>query len=108
MNEIFKCQAHLNRCSYDISTYHPHALHESPGCALTVQTRSAIEDKNTMLTENVARLKDDLRSADSRRTALEQEARQLQSEVSDAHRRLSVAEASLEVANRVSGVGGFM
>ncbi len=68
---------------------------------VTLQSRGALEDKNTMLTETVTRLREDVHAADSRRQAVEQEQRLLHQEIADTTRKLSVAEASLEVANKV-------
>ena len=62
----------------------------------------ALEDRNASLNETVMRLRDDIRDLDTRRTSAEQELRRAQMEVTDAQKKLSVAEASLEVSSRVS------
>ena len=65
------------------------------------QARSSLEDKNVALNETIQRLRDDLRNAENRKSAVEQELRQAQNQLNDLQRRLSVAEATLEVAHKV-------
>ncbi len=69
---------------------------------LPLQTRSSLEERNASLNESSVRLREDLRSAEERKATLERELRQLQTEHADVSKRCSIAEASLEVANRVS------
>lgn len=60
-----------------------------------------MDERNVTLQDTVSRLKEDLHSSDSRRSNLEHELRHLQTELGDAQRKLSVAQASAEVTNRV-------
>ena len=69
---------------------------------ISLQVQSSLEDKNQRLLENVNQLREELRSVDNRKSSLEQEMRHLQTEVHDNRSKLSRAEASVEVADRVS------
>lgn len=55
------------------------------------------------LNESVLRLKEELHSVDSQRSKIEHEHQHLQKELNETQRKMSVAEASIEVASRVSG-----
>ena len=70
-------------------------------CFKPSQARAAIEERNTALQETVSRLKEDLHASDSRKSSLEQEMRHLQAELADTQRRLTVAEATNDVTDRV-------
>lgn len=61
-----------------------------------------LEDKNLSLNDTISRLREDVVSSESRRTSLEQDLRRLNQDHTDMIRKLSVAEATLEIANRVS------
>ena len=54
-----------------------------------------------MLNETVLRLRDEVRDIGARRTGAEQELRRAQMDLTDSNKRCSVAEAALEVANKV-------
>ena len=73
------------------------------------QARATLEEKNNTLQDTISRLKEDVRNADNRRNNLEQDLRRLNQEYNEMVRKLSVAEATLEVALKVSDNGfGFI
>ena len=61
-----------------------------------------MEEKNTMLNESVMRLRDECRDLETRRSNAETELRRAQMDLADAQKRVSVAEANLEVSQKVS------
>ena len=65
------------------------------------QARATLEEKNNTLQDTISRLKEDVRNADNRRNNLEQDLRRLNQEYNEMVRKLSVAEATLEVALKV-------
>ena len=65
------------------------------------QARTSLEERNASLNENLVRVREELRSVESRKTTLEQELRHAQNELTDMSKKCSVAEASLEVSSRV-------
>ncbi|XP_035827374.1 ankyrin repeat domain-containing protein 26 isoform X2 [Aplysia californica] len=64
------------------------------------RARASLEERNTSLVEQVARLKEEVRSGETRRATLEQELRRLHEEHSDMVKKLSHAEASLQMTMR--------
>lgn len=60
-----------------------------------------LETKNKSLSEDVARLKDELITAQSVRTEAEREVKKLQAELADMHRKLATAETRLEIQEKV-------
>ena len=65
------------------------------------QAKASLEEKNSTLLENMARLKEEARDSEVRRAGLEADLRRLQEEHSDLVRRAASAEASLQVASKV-------
>ncbi len=70
--------------------------------SLPFQARSVLEERNASLNENMVRLREEMRAMETRKTSLEQELRHAQAECTEINKRLSIAEASLEVTSRVS------
>ncbi len=68
---------------------------------LVWQAKSSLEERNASLNENIIRLREELRSAESRKAALEQDLRHAQSELAESYKKCSTFEASLQAANRV-------
>ena len=65
------------------------------------KARLNLEERNSSLSEQVSRLKDENRNLESRRSNLEQENQRLNREYTDMFKKLSVAEASHEVSSNV-------
>ncbi|CAH1784761.1 unnamed protein product, partial [Owenia fusiformis] len=64
------------------------------------KTRAALTEKTGGLNDVASRLREDLRNTENRKSTVELELRHVSSELSESHRRVSVLEASVEVANR--------
>ncbi|KAK3709867.1 hypothetical protein RRG08_050344 [Elysia crispata] len=64
------------------------------------RAKASLEEKNSTLLENMARLKEEARGSEVRRAGLEADLRRLQEEHSDLVRRAASAEASLQVASK--------
>lgn len=65
------------------------------------QARAALEEKNSTLQDTITRLREEVRNSENRRSNLEQDIRRLHQEQNDIIRKLSIAEASLDVASKV-------
>ena len=65
------------------------------------KARRSLEDKNSAMNEQLLRLRDDVRDAETRRSNAEQDLRRAQMEITDVTRKSSVTEAALEIANKV-------
>ena len=65
------------------------------------KARTTLEERNASLNENLIRIREELRSVEGRKTSLEQDLRRSQNDLTDLSKKCSIAEASLEVANRV-------
>lgn len=61
----------------------------------------SLEEKNSSLMDASSRLREEVRNSEARRTQLEQELSRLNRDYNDLIRKLSVAEASLEMAQKV-------
>lgn len=66
------------------------------------KARLNLEERNSSLSEQVTRLKDENRSLEGRRGNLEQDNQRLNREYTDMFKKLSVAEASHEVSSKVT------
>ena len=66
-----------------------------------LQARGSLEDKNNTLQDTIGRLREEVRNSENRRSNLEQDIRRLNQEQNDLIRKLSIAEASLDVAQKV-------
>lgn len=66
-----------------------------------MQARASLEDKNNNLQDNITRLREEVRNSENRRSNLEQDIRRLNQEQNELIRKLSIAEASLDVASKV-------
>ncbi|XP_053377095.1 trichohyalin-like isoform X6 [Mercenaria mercenaria] len=64
------------------------------------KARASLEEKNTSLQDTITRLRDEVRNSENRRSNLEQDIRRLNQEQNDIIRKLSIAEASLDVASK--------
>ncbi|XP_052779650.1 ankyrin repeat domain-containing protein 26-like isoform X20 [Mya arenaria] len=62
--------------------------------------RASLEEKNQNLQDTISRLRDEVRNSENRRSNLEQDIRRLNQEQNDFIRKHSMAEASLDVANK--------
>ncbi|XP_060576526.1 ankyrin repeat domain-containing protein 26-like isoform X30 [Ruditapes philippinarum] len=62
------------------------------------KVRASLEEKNTNLQDTITRLREEVRNSENRRSNLEQDIRRLNQEQNDIIRKLSIAEASLDVA----------
>ncbi|XP_021371833.1 ankyrin repeat domain-containing protein 26-like isoform X2 [Mizuhopecten yessoensis] len=62
------------------------------------KSRLSVEERNSSLTETSSRLREEVRNSDARRSQLEQELNRMNRDYNDLIRKLSVAEASLEMA----------
>ena len=69
---------------------------------VSIKARLNLEERNSSLSEQVSRLKDENRNLESRRSNLEQENQRLNREYTDMFKKLSVAEASQEVSSKVN------
>lgn len=69
---------------------------------VSIKARLNLEERNSSLSEQVSRLKDENRNLESRRSNLEQENQRVNREYTDMFKRLSVAEASQEVSSKVN------
>ena len=65
------------------------------------QARATLEEKNSTLQDTITRLREEVRNSENRRSNLEQDIRRLHQEQNDIIRKLSIAEASLDVASKV-------
>ena len=63
-----------------------------------------MQQKNSSLSESLARVKDELRTAERDRVSLEEEKRRMQTQLSKAQQQISAAESSLESANQVENL----
>ena len=66
------------------------------------QAKLTLEEKNLTLQDSISRLKEEVRNGENRRNSLEQDLRKLNQEYNEMVRKHSVAEATLEVALKVS------
>lgn len=66
-----------------------------------LQSRVMLEEKNLSSNETISRLREEISGSESRRVSLEQDLRRLNQDHTDLIRKLSVAEATLEIGNRV-------
>lgn len=69
---------------------------------MLLQARASLEEKNTNLQDKITRLREEVRNSENRRSNLEQDIRRLNQEQNDIIRKLSIAEASLDVATKVN------
>lgn len=66
------------------------------------QARLVLEEKNAHLNETVMQLRETVRDMEARKSGADQEFGRLQLDLSEAQKKLSVAEASIEVSHRVA------
>ncbi|KAL5013267.1 hypothetical protein ScPMuIL_007537 [Solemya velum] len=64
------------------------------------KSRVMLEEKNLSSNETISRLREEISGSESRRVSLEQDLRRLNQDHTDLIRKLSVAEATLEIGNR--------
>lgn len=65
------------------------------------QSRAALEGENASLTETITRLQEDINNSENKRSTLENDMRHLNKEQNDFVKKLSHAEASLELVQKV-------
>ena len=71
-------------------------------CIYNLQARASLDEKNNSLQDTITRLREEVRNTENRRVNLEQDLRRQNQDQTDLIRKLSVAEASLEVAQKVA------
>lgn len=68
---------------------------------VSLKARNNLEEKNNNLQDTISRLREEVRNSENRRSNLEQDIRRLNQEQNELIRKLSIAEASLDVVSKV-------